>query len=84
MIGLHVFAPARDDVAALRGFRYVPVLSDEVWDSRQGLVHQAVMDDFADLSAHDVYVCGAPAMVDAARNALNNALELRQIAETVW
>ena len=24
------------------------------------------------------------AMVDAARNALNNALELRQIAETVW
>ena len=24
------------------------------------------------------------AMVDAARNALNNAIELRQIAETVW
>ena len=31
---------------------------------------------------HEVQISAA--MVDAARNALNNALELRQIAETVW
>jgi CDP-4-dehydro-6-deoxyglucose reductase len=30
-------------------------------------VHQAVLDDFADLSGFDVYACGAPAMIDAAR-----------------
>jgi len=51
--------------------RYVPVLSDaapdDAWDGRRGLVHQAVMADRPDLSAHQVYACGAPAMVDAAR-----------------
>ncbi|MFT4065543.1 2Fe-2S iron-sulfur cluster-binding protein [Paraburkholderia sp.] len=51
--------------------RYVPVLSDiaerERWSGRTGLVHHAVMDDFDDLSEFEVYACGAPAMVDAAR-----------------
>ena len=27
---------------------------------RTGFVHQAVLDDFADLSGHQVYACGAP------------------------
>jgi CDP-4-dehydro-6-deoxyglucose reductase len=31
------------------------------------LVHQAVIADFADLSGLQVYACGAPAMIDAAR-----------------
>ncbi|MGZ9076365.1 MAG: CDP-6-deoxy-delta-3,4-glucoseen reductase, partial [Burkholderiaceae bacterium] len=30
-------------------------------------VHQAVMNDLPDLSAFQVYACGAPAMIDAAR-----------------
>ena len=30
-------------------------------------MHEAVLEDFADLSAHEVYACGAPAMIDAAR-----------------
>jgi CDP-4-dehydro-6-deoxyglucose reductase len=51
--------------------RYVPVLSDaspqESWQGRSGLVHRAVLEDHADLSAHQVYACGAPAMIDAAR-----------------
>lgn len=51
--------------------RYVPVLSEakteDNWQDRTGLVHQAVLDDYADLSGYQVYVCGAPAMVDAAR-----------------
>ncbi len=51
--------------------RYVPVLSDATpgdrWDGRQGLVHRAVLEDHADLSGYQVYACGAPAMIDAAR-----------------
>lgn len=50
---------------------YVPVLSepaaDDAWRGRTGFVHQAVMDDFADLSGFQVYACGSPAMIDSAR-----------------
>ena len=52
--------------------RYVPVLSepaaDDHWAGRTGLVHRAVMADFPDLSGHQVYACGAPPMIDAARS----------------
>ena len=52
-------------------FRYVPVLSEPMpsdhWEGRVGLVHQAVLDDYPDLSRHQVYACGAPLMIDAAR-----------------
>jgi CDP-4-dehydro-6-deoxyglucose reductase len=51
--------------------RYVPVLSDALpadqWSGRSGLVHRAVMEDLPDLSGYQVYACGAPVMVDAAR-----------------
>jgi CDP-4-dehydro-6-deoxyglucose reductase len=51
--------------------RYVPVLSEpaaeDAWDGRTGLVHQAVLDDYADLSGYQVYACGAPAMIEAAQ-----------------
>ena len=50
---------------------YVPVISDALaedgWNGRTGFVHRAVMEDFPDLSAHQVYACGVPAMVDAAK-----------------
>jgi CDP-4-dehydro-6-deoxyglucose reductase, E3 len=46
---------------------YVPVLSDEKWEGRRGFVHQAVLQDHADLAGFQVYACGAPAMIDAAR-----------------
>jgi CDP-4-dehydro-6-deoxyglucose reductase len=52
-------------------FRYVPVLSEpgpeDRWAGRTGFVHRAVMEDLPDLSGYQVYACGAPAMVDAAR-----------------
>jgi len=52
-------------------FTYIPVLSDPLpedgWTGRTGLVHQAVLDDFADLSGYQVYACGAPGMTDVAR-----------------
>jgi CDP-4-dehydro-6-deoxyglucose reductase, E3 len=53
------------------GFRYVPVVSDALpndgWRGRSGFVHRAVMQDFPDLSGHQVYACGVPIMVDSAR-----------------
>ncbi len=52
-------------------FSYVPVLSDPLpgdeWPGRTGFVHQAVLDDFADLSGYQVYACGAPGMTDIAK-----------------
>ena len=54
-------------------FRYVPVLSEaqgepaDAWRGRTGLVHRAVLQDLPDLCAHQVYACGAPAMVQAAQ-----------------
>jgi len=57
--------------AAHSHVRYVPVLSDateqDAWQGRTGLVHRAVLEDHADLSDYQVYACGAPAMIDAAR-----------------
>ena len=50
--------------------KFIPVLSDALledkWQGRTGLVHQAVLDDLADLSTYEVYCCGAPAMVEVA------------------
>ncbi|HKQ29365.1 MAG TPA: CDP-6-deoxy-delta-3,4-glucoseen reductase [Burkholderiales bacterium] len=52
-------------------FRFIPVLSDPTpecqWTGRTGFVHRAVMQDYPDMSAIQVYACGAPVMVDAAR-----------------
>ncbi len=49
---------------------YVPVLSEptasDAWSGRTGFVHQVALEDFADLSGHQAYVCGAPVMVEAA------------------
>jgi CDP-4-dehydro-6-deoxyglucose reductase len=51
--------------------RYVPVVSDalpsDAWTGRTGFVHHAVMQDFSGLSGHQVYACGAPVVVDSAR-----------------
>ena len=51
-------------------FHFVPVLSDpepaDAWPGRTGLVHQAMLADFADLRGHEVYVCGSVKMVEAA------------------
>jgi len=65
-----------DEVAGLAetypDFSFVPVLSEarpeDQWSGREGFVHRAVMEDFPDLSAFQVYACGAPVMVDAARS----------------
>jgi CDP-4-dehydro-6-deoxyglucose reductase len=56
------------------GVGLVPVFSevdaaDAAETGRRGFVHEAVLQDWPDLSAHEVYACGNPAMVDAARAA---------------
>ncbi len=52
-------------------FTFIPVLSEarpeDNWQGRQGFVHQAILADFADLSGYQVYACGAPPMIEAAR-----------------
>lgn len=49
---------------------YIPVLSEapasDNWSGRTGFVHHAVMQDFPDLSGHQVYACGAPIVVESA------------------
>ncbi|MGD9584746.1 MAG: 2Fe-2S iron-sulfur cluster-binding protein [Lysobacterales bacterium] len=51
-------------------FRVVPVVSEPElapdWHGRTGLVHQAILADFPDLSGFEVYVCGSLQMVDTA------------------
>jgi CDP-4-dehydro-6-deoxyglucose reductase len=60
-----------DALARQWPIKYVPVVSDALpedhWTGRTGFVHRAVMEDFPDLSACQVYACGVPVMVDAAR-----------------
>lgn len=64
-------------LAEMPHLRYVPVVSDalpeDAWAGRTGFVHQAVLEDFPDLSAHQVYACGAPIVVDSAQAAYTSA-----------
>jgi CDP-4-dehydro-6-deoxyglucose reductase len=52
-------------------FKFVPVLSEpdagDNWTGRTGFVHRAVVEDLPDLSAYQVYACGAPVMVESAQ-----------------
>jgi CDP-4-dehydro-6-deoxyglucose reductase len=70
-VDLYLHDWAVQQAAELPWLTYVPVLSDakpeDNWAGRTGLVHQAVLADLPDLSAHEVYACGAPIMVQSAR-----------------
>ncbi|SEB25751.1 CDP-6-deoxy-delta-3,4-glucoseen reductase [Variovorax sp. YR216] len=61
----------RERLADMPQLRYVPVISDalaeDLWTGRTGFVHRAVMQDYPDLSGHQVYACGAPVVINAAR-----------------
>ena len=52
-------------------FSFIPVLSEskpeDAWPGRTGYVHAAILADFADLSGYEVYACGAPPMIEAAK-----------------
>jgi CDP-4-dehydro-6-deoxyglucose reductase, E3 len=57
--------------AEMPSLKYVPVVSDATaedhWSGRTGFVHKAVLQDLSDLSAYQVYACGAPIVVESAR-----------------
>ena len=54
-------------------FTFIPVLSEpkaeDNWQGRTGMVHQAILDDFASLSGYQVYACGAPIMIESGQTA---------------
>ena len=68
---LYMDAWVQERLADMPNLKYVPVISNALpednWTGRTGFVHKAVMQDYPDLSGHQVYACGAPIVVDSAR-----------------
>jgi CDP-4-dehydro-6-deoxyglucose reductase len=68
---LYMDAWVQAQVRSMPHLTYVPVVSDasreDHWTGRTGFVHRAVLQDFADLSGHQVYACGAPVVIESAR-----------------
>ena len=64
----------------LPNFKYTPVISDalpeDAWGGRSGFVHQAVITDHPNLKGFQVYACGAPVMVNAARQDFSSQCHL--------
>lgn len=69
--GIYMLDLAEQWARQYPNFRFDPVLSRPTeacsWSGRTGFVHQAVLEDYPDLSGFQVYACGAPAMVEAAK-----------------
>jgi CDP-4-dehydro-6-deoxyglucose reductase len=68
---LYLDAWVKERLAEMPQLRYVPVISDalpeDAWTGRTGFVHQAAVNDLADMSGYQVYACGAPIVVDSAK-----------------
>jgi len=68
---LYLDSWVKTKLTELPNLRYVPVVSDALpedgWSGRTGFVHRAVLQDWPDLSDHQVYACGAPIVVESAR-----------------
>ncbi len=77
---LYMDAWVRERAAEMPNLTYVPVVSNALpednWTGRTGFVHKAVVEDFPDLSGHQVYACGAPIVVDSARDEYSAACRL--------
>ncbi len=61
--------------------RYTPVLSqpapEDNWTGRTGYVHEAIMQDYPDLSDYEIYASGPPAMVYSGKDEfVKNNLDL--------
>jgi CDP-4-dehydro-6-deoxyglucose reductase, E3 len=68
---LYLDAWVKERLAEMPNLSYVPVVSNALpedgWTGRTGFVHQAALQDVADMSGHQVYACGAPIVVDSAQ-----------------
>ena len=64
----------------LPNLKYIPVISDalpeDAWTGRSGFVHQAVMADHPDLKDFQIYACGAPVMINVARQDFSSKCHL--------
>lgn len=70
-VDLYQHAWVLERVARFASLHYVPVLSDPAGDEgqrfRTGLVHAALLADFASLGEAEVYAAGPPALIEALR-----------------
>ena len=59
-------------------FSFVPILSrpSTEWQGRTGLVHRAALEDHPDMTNVEVYACGNPQMISAARKEFAEAAGL--------
>lgn len=75
---LYLYDLAQNWQQNLPNFKFIPVISDIIqgWQGRTGFVHQAVIADYPDLSQHQIYACGNPLMIDAARHDFINSCGL--------
>ncbi len=68
---LYLDAWVKTKLLEMPQLRYVPVVSEaqaeDSWSGRTGFVHRAVLQDLPDLSPYQIYACGTPLMVEAAR-----------------
>jgi Na+-transporting NADH:ubiquinone oxidoreductase subunit F len=67
---LYLLDEMRHFETALPHFRFVPVVikgdDEQTWTGQTGFVTEAVFRAFQSLAGHEGYVCGPPAMIDAA------------------
>jgi CDP-4-dehydro-6-deoxyglucose reductase len=74
---LYLRSLAQHWTATMPALRFNAIVSDEEGTAssglRQGLVHEAVLEDHPDLAAFDVYMSGPPALIDAGRRAFVQA-----------
>ncbi len=58
-------------IAKSSNFRFIPVLSnpepEDNWQGRTGFVHEAVLQDIAQIAEYEVYASGPPVMVASAQ-----------------
>ena len=77
---LYMHALCESWAQSLPNFSYIPVVSDALeedhWTGRTGFVHRAVMEDLPDLSAYQVYACGAPIVIDSAQKDFTSQCQL--------
>lgn len=69
---LYMHAEAQEWAERYANISYTAVLSepdaDDEWQGATGFVHDAILQDFADLSGVEIYASGPPAMVYAGRD----------------
>ncbi|MDO4641138.1 MAG: FAD-binding oxidoreductase [Neisseria sp.] len=66
---LYQIEAAAELIGKMPNARFTPVLSQphEDWQGKHGYIQNHILADYSDLSAYEVYACGAPAMISDVR-----------------